>query len=84
MCHVYVLRSEKTGRRYVGMTEDLERRLIEHNTGQNPSTRAGAPWKMIHSEAYESRAQAGKRERALKSGQGRAWLDELEASGSAW
>ena len=84
MCYVYVLRSEKTGKRYVGITENHERRLAEHNAGQTPSTRSGVPWKMIHSEAHESRSAAMRRERALKSGQGRAWFDRLEASGSAW
>ena len=79
MCHVYVLRSEKTGKRYVGITEDPERRIREHNCGQTPSTRSGAPWRKIHSEAHESRAAAMQREKWLKTGHGRAWLDQLEA-----
>jgi putative endonuclease len=60
MSYVYVLRSDKTGKRYVGITEHPERRLFEHNSGQTPSTRSGAPWRKIHSEAHESRAAAMK------------------------
>jgi len=82
MCYVYVLRSEKTGKRYVGITENHERRMVEHNSGQTPSTRSGIPWRMIHNEAHESRAAAMRRERFLKSGRGRAWLDRLEGDGS--
>ena len=78
MCHVYVLRSEKTGKRYIGVTQNHERRLAEHNAGQTASTRSGAPWRLIYTEAYESRAQAMQRERFLKSGRGRRFLDELD------
>ena len=42
MCYVYVLRSEKTGKRYVGVTENLERRLAEHNTPGKPDLHAVA------------------------------------------
>jgi putative endonuclease len=45
MILVYVLVSEvKTLRFYVGMTENLERRLIEHNSGKTQSTKPYAPW----------------------------------------
>ena len=41
--HVYVLRSEKTGRRYTGSCQDVDLRLHEHNSGQSKTTRAGRP-----------------------------------------
>ena len=78
MCHVYVLRSETTGKRYVGVTADPERRLVEHNTGQTLSTRAGAPWRVIYNEPHTSRAAEMQRERFFKSGAGRRYLDEVE------
>ena len=81
MFTVYVLRSEKTGRRYIGCTENLDRRLIEHHSGQTKSTRGRGPWRLVHSETLPTRAEAIVRERALKSGQGRVWLDQLEAPG---
>ena len=74
---VYILQSETTSKRYVGYTSDLKRRLSEHNApvlGKRRYTRKqDGPWKMIHSEVYETRSEAMKRERFLKSGAGRRW-----------
>ena len=77
MFHVYVLRSEKTGRRYTGACEDLHRRLHEHNTGHTRSTRHGSPWTVIHVEQYTAWEDALRRERFLKTGRGRDELDRL-------
>lgn len=77
MFTVYVLRSLKNKKRYVGYTskESLER-LHDHNTGSNKWTRANGPFVLIHSEEYADRKSAMQREKFLKSGQGRKWLDE--------
>jgi putative endonuclease len=77
MFTVYVLRSLKNKKRYVGYTskEALER-LEEHNHGHNKWTRTNKPFKMIHTEDYLNKTDAMKREHFLKSGQGRKWLDE--------
>ncbi|MFZ4575954.1 MAG: GIY-YIG nuclease family protein [Phycisphaerales bacterium] len=72
---VYVLRSAKTGRRYVGSTEDVHHRLHRHNAGHSKSTKAGAPWTLIHTETFPTRGAAVEREMFLKTGVGRAWLD---------
>ena len=74
---VYVLQSRRTGRRYVGSTQDIQERLRRHNAGHSKSTKAGVPWVLVHSEPMASRSEAAKRELWLKSGVGRAWLDEL-------
>ena len=74
--HVYVLRSSKTGRRYVGSYEDLDGRLRRHNLGHSKATRHGIPWTLIHSERF-SRIKASKKERYYKSGRGRDELDQL-------
>ena len=44
---VYVLRSDSANRRYVGQTEDLERRLGKHNSGLVFSTAAYRPWSLL-------------------------------------
>src|SRR5437763_4719252 len=75
--HVYVLRSQKNGRRYVGSCSDLERRLSEHNAGYSKATKHGTPWKLIHSEHLPNRADAIRRERYYKSGRGRDDLDRI-------
>jgi putative endonuclease len=76
---VYVLISESTGRRYVGQTDDLPRRLSEHNSvDHNPrkfTSRNAGPWRLVHQETVVTRAAAMHREKWLKSGVGRAWLD---------
>lgn len=77
MFHVYVLRSSKTGRRYVGSCEDLDKRL-RHNLGHSKATRHGMPWTLVHSESFSSRDEAAEGERYYKSGRGR---DELEFLG---
>ena len=77
--HVYVLRSRSTGKRYFGQTSDLDRRLGEHNDPRHNhkkhTSRNEGPWDLSHSEAFETRAEAMRRERWLKSGVGREWLD---------
>ena len=77
MFHVYVLKSEKTGRRYVGSCENLETRLRRHNLGQSKATCHGVPWTLVHSETFSNRADATRRGRYYKSGRGRDELDQL-------
>lgn len=77
MFTVYVLKSQRNGKRYVGQTsKESLARLHEHNTGSNPWTRANKPFKIVYAENYEMKKEAIQREKFLKSGQGRKWLDE--------
>jgi len=75
---VYVLRSLKDHKRYIGVTSNLARRLREHESGSVESTRNRRPLKLIHQEIFADKKQAWKQEKFLKSGQGREWLDLLE------
>ena len=70
----YVLRSEITSRLYVGSCADLNDRLYRHNSGQSKATMHGVPWKLVHSEPFETRSDAVRREQFFKTGKGR---DEL-------
>ena len=72
--NIYVLRSLKDGRLYVGMSANVERRLLEHNSGRTKSTKGYRPWKLMHHETYSDRVTARKREKYLKSGYGKQWL----------
>ncbi|MEM8834371.1 MAG: GIY-YIG nuclease family protein [Planctomycetota bacterium] len=81
MFWVYVLVSESTGKRYIGQTNALDRRIAEHNSPghNNPrkhTSRNAGPWVLLHSERFQTRAEAMRREKWLKSGVGRAWLDQ--------
>src|SRR5207248_807308 len=72
MFYCYVLRSQKTGRRYVGSCEDRYATLFRHNAGDTKATKHGVPWSLIHSEAFSTRGEATARERYYKTGRGRA------------
>jgi putative endonuclease len=73
---VYVIKSSE-GYHYTGMTEDLERRLAEHNNKTKSFwTKRGTNWKVIYSEEFVSKQEAMKRERWMKSGHGNKLLKE--------
>lgn len=77
MFYVYVLRSLKNRKRYIGYTsKDVHIRFDEHSSGTNRWTRQNKPFRLVYFERFQTKSEAMKRERFLKSGQGRKWLDE--------
>jgi putative endonuclease len=58
----------------VGSTDNIERRLEEHNIGKSKFTSIYKPWKLVYTEDYSTRESALKRERYLKSASGRRYL----------
>jgi putative endonuclease len=75
--YVYVLRSSKTGNRFVGSCENLEEGLRWHNTGHSTATRHGVPWIMVWSEVFSSKTDAISKERYYKTGPGRNVLNSF-------
>jgi putative endonuclease len=71
------------GRRYIGHTNNLVRRLEEHRSGRSPYTRRHKIKGLIYYEKYHSRSEAMNREKFLKSGKGREWLKQKLAEQSA-
>ncbi len=71
---VYALYNEKIDRLYIGQTQDLEKRLREHLGGVTIYTKRTDDWVLIYTEDYETRGQAMKREKQLKSARGRKFL----------
>ena len=65
--YTYVLRSTKDGAWYIGFTHDLRKRLKEHNSGKNVSTKGRGPFEVIYYEAYRNSEDARSREKQLKS-----------------
>ena len=82
---VYVLHSISTGKYYTGQTNNLNRRLLEHESGLSRYSQGRGPWKLILTEEYGTRAEAMQREKFLKSGRGRDFIKEYvnRQSGSA-
>ena len=74
MHYIYVLESIKYKELYVGSTNDLEKRIIQHNKGINTSTKRYAPWKLIYYEACINRNDALRREQYFKTSQGQRLL----------
>jgi putative endonuclease len=71
---IYALKSSFDKRIYVGFTENLERRIKEHNQGKTKSTKGFRPWVLIYQETVETRIEARKREKYLKGGSGKEFL----------
>ena len=63
---VYILRSKKTGKHYVGYTKNLAKRLKEHNSGYTKSLVKHIPLEIIRKESYDSYKEARRRELQIK------------------
>ncbi len=77
MFFAYILRNPK-GVLYKGSTDNLEKRVFQHNSddGFKSFTGKRGPWKLVHSEKFETRKEAEVRERFFKSGKGREFLKD--------
>jgi len=71
MYFVYILQSEKDKKRYIGFSENLDRRLIEHNSGLVKSTRNRKPMKLIYFEEFKNKVDAMKREKEIIAKKGK-------------
>ena len=80
---VYAIKSLKVSRIYVGLSDNVARRLKEHNSGLVFSTKGYRPWALFYKEVYKTRTEARIREKQLKSGYGKEFLKEILHSGVA-
>ena len=75
MYYVYILRSlDNPKRLYLGCTQDIGKRLVEHNRGDSTYSKTFAPWNLEAYLAFKDREIAEKFEKYLKSGSGHAFL----------
>lgn len=70
MFYVYVLESSRDGKLYIGYTNDLKRRIAEHDEAKGNSTRYRLPLNLVYYEAYASQTDAKNREFRLKNSVG--------------
>ena len=70
MFQVSIIKSTKKVRYYTGHTDNIQRRLKEHNAGRNKSTKAYIPWCLVYSESYATKNDAYEREMQIKSYKG--------------
>jgi len=66
MFYVYILKSKKDKKLYIGYTNDLRKRLQEHNKGINIATKHRVPLELVYYESYKSSSDAKHRETSLK------------------
>ncbi len=74
---VYALANNVNQKIYVGISQNVSRRLKEHNSGRNRYTKAFVPWRVIYTEPHPNFASARKREKYFKSYAGKAKLPQL-------
>ena len=80
MFYVYVLRSFRDNNLYTGFTRNLKKRFIEHQNGQNLSTKSRIPFELIYYEAYLLEEDVLNRERYLKTSMGKRVLKKQLSS----
>ena len=80
MKYLYVIKSEQNGDLYVGITQNVETRLNDHQNGKNRYTKGLRPWNLVLVEEFEDWKEARKKEKYYKSGYGKEKLKELLAS----
>ncbi len=74
LCTLYMGNNKQL---YKGLTDDLERRLMQHEQGKSPSTKKFLPVTLVHVEVCDSRKEARRIENFFKSGYGREILEEI-------
>lgn len=77
MYFVYILQSGVDNSYYIGCTNNVQRRIVEHNKGLSRYTRNRIPWNMIYKEEYKLLSEARKREMQIKSWKKRIAIEKL-------
>ncbi len=77
MHHIYVLKSKKDNNLYIGYTNNLEKRVSQHNSGRVRSTKHRTPFILVHNESFADKNAAIAREKYLKSGCGREFIKSI-------
>ncbi|MCX5781636.1 MAG: GIY-YIG nuclease family protein [Elusimicrobia bacterium] len=82
MYYLYILKSKRNGRYYIGSTGNLGKRLEEHNRGKTKSTKKFVPYQLEYKETFDTLSEARKREYYIKSQKSSRFVEKLIKSGS--
>ena len=74
MFYTYILQSKIDKQFYTGYTDDLQKRVKEHNDGKVISTKNRLPWKLVYYEACLNQQDATHREKYLKTAWGKRFI----------
>jgi putative endonuclease len=75
--YTYILFSSKLNKYYIGSTNNLLRRIEDHNRGKSGFTRVGVPWELKYVEEYKTKSQAYQREMEIKKRKDRKFIESL-------
>ena len=75
--YVYILRSERDNKFYIGSTNNLKRRVSEHQQGKNISTAKRLPVELVYFEGHLSKKDALRREKYFKTAKGKTTLRQM-------
>lgn len=73
----YILRSDRSGRYYVGQTEEIQNKVKEHNNGEVRATKPWRPWTLLFERRFATRSEAVRWERRVKRRKSRAFIEQL-------
>ncbi|MBS3742242.1 MAG: GIY-YIG nuclease family protein [Candidatus Cloacimonetes bacterium] len=76
MYYLYILKNKK-GSYYIGTTNNIIRRIQEHNNGKSKATKNRGPWNIVYTEKFRTRSQAMKREYYIKSQKSKKFIKNL-------
>jgi putative endonuclease len=79
--YVYILFSEKLDKFYTGQTNNMEDRIMRHNSAQERFTSSGVPWKLVWSEPFKTRAEAVKLKKKIKKRGTKRYLNDIDICG---
>ena len=77
MFTVYILHSLAHDKYYIGQTNDIEKRLVRHNSGYVKSTKAFKPWELVYTENFDTRTGSMQRETHLKAMKYKSYINKL-------
>lgn len=77
MYFVYILQSKVDASFYIGYTENLERRVQQHNNGESAYTSRKMPWDVVYFEEFPEKSDAIKREKFLKAQKNKSFYQSL-------
>ena len=77
MFYVYILQSDLDGTFYIGFSENLEKRVLQHNNGESAYTSRKIPWKLVYFEEFTLKSDALKREKFLKAQKNKVFYQKL-------
>ncbi|HUH35730.1 MAG TPA: GIY-YIG nuclease family protein [Moheibacter sp.] len=79
--HIYIIYSTQLDLYYVGQTNNLERRLLDHRNSRSNYTKRAKDWILVYFESFESRSDALRREKEIKAKKSRKYIEYLIEKG---